>query len=486
MIMSNMNNFPYYKIILQTWRKLCPFFKCNWPLFMLFVAVFAGAFQAGHSFVEGDTFWHIRNGQWILENHQVPLNDPFSWSAGGRPWVAHEWLWDLLAWLAWHTCGRFGLWLLMLAGIIVFTLSLWVVLRRQASSLMAAILVGMVLIIVPPFWCARPHVMATAWLALCLALLIAGQERPWLLFCMVPLGALWANMHSSVMFLLLFSVIALISALVERASERYVKYLLMATAVSALAICLNPHGSGLYRFVAQAASNSLMLDNIAEWQSPDFHASYMYPFLVMIVIDFCLLLRKRPVPVFHGFIAVVTLIISLMQVRQAPLFYFSSAILMADLLPWEPELTPGYLYPLSIILVVGLCITAWPLQISWEEWPRDCEAYPAGAVSYMQEHHYTNRVFNDYRWGGYLIFHNIKPFIDGRADLYIFSGTHVFQDYLAVKYGNGEDPIKILKRNRVKTVLIPPYALLRWQLEQSNDWSRVYADRYSLVYVLND
>src|SRR5258706_12052407 len=38
--------------------------------------------------------WHIRTGEWILENHAIPHHDLFS-NVTTRPWFAWEWLFDI-------------------------------------------------------------------------------------------------------------------------------------------------------------------------------------------------------------------------------------------------------------------------------------------------------------------------------------------------------------------------------------------------------
>jgi hypothetical protein len=43
-----------------------------------------------------DTGWHIRTGQWILQNHKVPFTDLFSYSKPGGVWYAWEWLADII------------------------------------------------------------------------------------------------------------------------------------------------------------------------------------------------------------------------------------------------------------------------------------------------------------------------------------------------------------------------------------------------------
>jgi hypothetical protein len=53
---------------------------------------------------DGDTFWHIAAGQWILSHGAVPDQDIFSHTIHGAPWLAHEWLSEVVLALA-HQAG---------------------------------------------------------------------------------------------------------------------------------------------------------------------------------------------------------------------------------------------------------------------------------------------------------------------------------------------------------------------------------------------
>src|SRR5438128_595429 len=63
------------------------------PIVFIFVKLSGARTLLG----DGDTGWHIRTGEWILANRQVPSTDMFSFSRPGAPWFAWEWLWDVLA-----------------------------------------------------------------------------------------------------------------------------------------------------------------------------------------------------------------------------------------------------------------------------------------------------------------------------------------------------------------------------------------------------
>src|SRR5579863_2372943 len=63
---------------------------------MPLIFIFAKLDGARIMLYDGDTGWHIRTGEWILANHQVPHLDLFSFSRPGAPWFAWEWLWDVM------------------------------------------------------------------------------------------------------------------------------------------------------------------------------------------------------------------------------------------------------------------------------------------------------------------------------------------------------------------------------------------------------
>ena len=62
----------------------------------LFLAILLWSFAAGSGWTvllaDGDTGWHIRTGEYILNTHSVPVRDLFSFSKAGQPWFAWEWL----------------------------------------------------------------------------------------------------------------------------------------------------------------------------------------------------------------------------------------------------------------------------------------------------------------------------------------------------------------------------------------------------------
>ena len=57
---------------------------------------------------DGDTYWHLATGLWILGHASVPHVDIFSYFKAGTPWVAQEWLSETFMALAYRALGWTG------------------------------------------------------------------------------------------------------------------------------------------------------------------------------------------------------------------------------------------------------------------------------------------------------------------------------------------------------------------------------------------
>jgi hypothetical protein len=72
----------------------------------LFVALFLSRMT---QFIDPDVFLHLKIGEWIWLYGRIPTVDPFSFTRFGQPWVAHEWLFELIMYLTHRIGGVMGL-----------------------------------------------------------------------------------------------------------------------------------------------------------------------------------------------------------------------------------------------------------------------------------------------------------------------------------------------------------------------------------------
>ena len=235
----------------------------------LALAMFALCAFSPAIFNDGDTFTHIAAGAWMAAHRAIPGVDPLTYSFADKPWVAHEWLSELLLWLAYRAGGLVGVALLTgaAAGSAVF-----VILKTAARDLggPALAIVGvLVLMLLAPSLLARPHILALPVLALWVAALFtAGDRAPPLAWALLMIP--WANLHGGFAFGLALIAPAAAQSLAAAADRRSAArgWALFALAAVAAAL-VTPYGlEGLLFPVRLLGLKALA--RIGEWGPESF------------------------------------------------------------------------------------------------------------------------------------------------------------------------------------------------------------------------
>lgn len=137
---------------------------------------------------------------------------------------------------------------------------------------------------------------------------------------------------------------------------------------------------------------------------------------------------------------------------------------------------------LNLVLAVVaflFLIARWGESVLQQE-ARVAEQYSVVAVAYLQESGLVAQpLFNSYNWGGYLIWHKIPVYVDGRADVY---GDAFLRRYLHTA-DVGRDWREGLTAYQVEVVLMEAYAPLITVLIESGEWREVYRDDMAVIFV---
>jgi hypothetical protein len=104
---------------------------------------------------------------------------------------------------------------------------------------------------------------------------------------------------------------------------------------------------------------------------------------------------------------------------------------------------------------------------------------PASELAAARQAGLTGPVFNDYDFGGYLIFERVAPFVDGRIDLY---GDDFMRAYAAALAAEGDALPSLLDRYRIAWTLLKPDEPAVAALDRNPGWERVYADPSAVVH----
>jgi hypothetical protein len=147
----------------------------------------------------------------------------------------------------------------------------------------------------------------------------------------------------------------------------------------------------------------------------------------------------------------------------------------------RPHLEPPPRRVLVLTLILGVLLLGGRMAVPLHR--TDNIASPISALEAVPDAVRARPVFNEYSFGGYLIFAGVRPYIDGRADMY---GDDFFRGYLnAIRGGNTVLDAEIKRRNIVWTILMPSNPDIAI-LDRMPGWRRLITTRRAIVHVRTD
>ena len=469
---------------------------------LLFAGVFAGTYAddiaGARLFIEGDTWWHVATGQRILTTHTWPTSDPFSFTVSGQSWMAYEWLGEVAMALATRWGGLAGMAALLLGlGSAIMLLLYYYCYLRSGSWKAAFIGCALLLPLTSGFFTLRPQLMGYVLLVvtlICLERYRRGRQRNlWIL----PLVFLvWVNTHGSFVLGLFILGVYWVSGLfrfefggliAEPWSAHQRRHFAWISLVSVVALLITPYGSRLAAYPLQVAFlQPISVANIYEWAPLPFDLLMGKLFLGLLILFLLAVLALRPTFRLEEVgLLLPAIYASCMHRRFALLFIVVFTPFLATILgrwvpPYRPQKDRYVLNAVLIFLVVAGLLSFFP---SSERLARVMpRKFPVGAVEYLKQHPLEGRIYNEYFWGGYLIW--ARPgknvFIDGRADIYEYAG--VFSDYLAIAR-MAPNALFLLRKYDIDACLVEPNTPLSTLLRALPDWQITYEDKTSALFV---
>jgi hypothetical protein len=424
-------------------------------------------------FNDGDTSWHVAAGRWILAHGQIPTTDPFSFTAAGRRWVAMEWPADIVMAAAYGAAGLAGLAALVAAALIALHVIVFAHLQRRASPI---VIVGTLLALdlaISPFILARPHILVWPLLALWTALLARASEtgKPPPLWAALLL-VVWTNLHGSFPLALVIGAGLAFDALVKGNWATLRQWLVFA-GVCLVAICINANGvTGLLQPFRVAQLQTLHL--IQEWQPSSPTATPLF-YAVLLAGLGAMLWRGTRVPQGRLALLLAMLALAFSQQRHQSWFVITAALLVPPLFATRGE-SVAKLAPLALLAVPLLLVRAlWPIT------PPESASNPRSLLAHVPAELKSQPVFNEYSFGGPLILAGIRPYIDGRSEMY---GDAFVIDYNRIGNGDWDRFNEAVKRYNIRWTMLPAGdSKLMRDLDHSPQWRRIYADKVGVIHV---
>ncbi|HEY9868246.1 MAG TPA: hypothetical protein V6D08_03705 [Candidatus Obscuribacterales bacterium] len=482
-------------------------------------------------FGDGSTGWHLVTGEHVVKTSSIPRTDLISYTFPDSPWVAYQWLADVIMYLFASWTGLNGLALAVSAAISLLFLLLYERSRRAGCHFLLSVMLTVVGAVASSLhWLARPQIFTLFGVYVFVALLeshrrgITSGAR--LVAASALIMILWANLHPA--FILGFVLIGiylvsdslgflLFPALAPELGKR-AKWLIAAGCGGLAASFINPYGPGLLAYIFRYLQGIAVLEQTAEYESPIFHGqlqSTCFEALLLLLAVGLVLSRKRPA--LPQFISCVTFAaLGLAAVRNIPLFVVVALPVVAELLANARLLPAGeaaaepaawwnrlgerwqrlgrefdaterrctmHILPAAAVFVLAIAaanggsLLGLPLLNSGF----DPQNMPTGTLECLRRRNLNPTAgFNFDNWGGYIRYKTgIPVFIDDRADFY---GQRFYLEYGTVSTVS-PGWRDVLERHKIEWILFPKDSRLAARLKEEPGWKLVCQDAAAELFV---
>jgi hypothetical protein len=397
-----------------------------------------------------DTYWSLRAGQDFWRTGHVPLTETYSYTAAGRPWPNHEWLWQALAYPL-VRAGGMPLLLLVSAAIVVAAFALAHRLARGRPIVRFA-LAALTILLASFMWVVRPQ-LVTFLLLLVLVTAVVAQR-----YLVLPLLlVLWANVHGAVALggvaLVGMTAAAILRALIPSATSsidrRRALRLLIVLPVCGLATALTPLGFGMWRSIGGSVAASHHT-GIMEWQRIRLDDPYGLIVLALAIGFVVLVIARRRWLARTGWndwaitaAALALLPLALYAVRNvAPFMLVAFPAATRLLAPASASESPRTARrPANLLLLVLVAAGELAgLVFLWTRAPEKLGWRPISTGALAAVRTCPAEIYNHFNDGGFLLWFapERRVFVDAREDPYPLS---LLMEHLSVERGAPYRPL---------------------------------------------
>lgn len=247
-----------------------------------------------------DGIMNLYVGRYIAENG-ISTTDPFTIEGADRIWISQQWLASRVLYGAFELGGYGALGLLsIIASATAYAMFTWLLVRAGARPVVAgaAGLVVLAATFVNTF--VRAQTLALPLFVACGALLMMdgrsrdASPRRWL--PLIAMLAIWANVHGSVLIMVVpalgVAAAGLVSSVRRRTYRQAAMYGTWGAAVAAAPL-MTPYGLDIIRYYRSIIGNHTISDAISEWNATSFGSPYSMPFIVLLIAAIVVISRTR-------------------------------------------------------------------------------------------------------------------------------------------------------------------------------------------------
>ncbi len=449
-------------------------------------------------FDDPDMWWHLKLGEIIWTTHTIPLADTFSYTANHQASIPQEWLAQVAMFGAWKWAAFSGLMLWLFLFTAAVLIAGYGLCSLYSGNVKVAFLGAMIIWLFSTVGFAiRPQIIGYLFLIAELVLIHLGRTRdPRWFFALPVLFAIWINCHASFILGIILAAVILFTSFfsfqagsltAQRWNPRTRRMMGFSLLLSLAALFLNPNGIRQILYPIDTMLNQpLNLGSVDEWAPLNMTEERGLALLAILLCIFLLVAVRKSELFFDEFLLLaIGTWMAVSHTRMLFLFGILAAPILSRQLAtsWEGyDAQADRIWPNAVMIGASLLaiFLAFPGSRDLEEQVENQS--PLKAVEFIKVNHLSGPMLNDYASGGYLIWampeHPV--FIDGRADIYEWSGIlGEFGKWATLQ----TDPNALLQKYRIGFCLLNRQSPMVHVLPLLREWKIVYADDNSVIFV---
>ena len=514
--------------------------RVSYFLGLLSIAVLFGlvVFSANIEIKDLDLWLHLKMGEYIVQHKYVPDVDVLSCTIAGKPWVNHEWLFQVLAYLIYHNGGAEGL-IAMQVFVVSFTLLVLLLLGyNKEKQFGITFLLLLIMLVYQTRFTIRPDIFSLLFFAFYIYILALHIDKRWSIYAIFIIQVLWANFHGFFFFGPFIILVGITAETLKRRtklpwqwnksgrlSDDEFQNLKKIFIIAILASLVNPltfRGAWypISVLINITGESRIFFSHIQELQRPltwgTLLATGVYPYYkVLILISFMgFIFNRRKIDIGDFFVWLVFLSVSLIAVRNLVFFAFVAYLVSMTnygSMSWKDIAPISFInqkFQHITVCLLKVLLIVWMLNygslmslqgyFDFDKYELKSSFggitqrnYPSKAADFLVANNIKGNFFNDFNSGAYTIgrcYPNIRVFIDGRTEVY---GPEFFKYY--AKIWNKNDISNLpdaIERYHLTGALLNsimsaiPEKIISY-FYNNKDWVVVYFD-YDAVIFLKD
>ncbi len=461
------------------------------PYILVFVATLAHP-------LDFDLGWHLRFGKdfWLVG--RMIYENTYSTEMVGYKWFNSSWLLDVIRYPFWQLTGFWGHALL---GTLVPILTFFTIAKYlKLSFLQKSILFPVLAWIEYPLYLHsfRAQEVSLLFLSILIAILWKYQKtNTRLIFILIPLFFVWANIHAQfvlgIFALVIWSFVYLFLK-IQKGLEKSLLFISFTVILSFLVTLINPYTIAIYNDSLVHSGNPA-IQFILEFAKPVIFSQIWWNLVVwgiLMLVSIIIMIKKKTLGFYLPYIivGVPLYIISFFMGRYLWSMYILTIPILYVLIYYIKiknnliaNMLGATIVTLSTIYVVIKILPA--KQISNMSWGTYCSFMECSqkGTEILTSMKNPGRIYTDYNFGGWLIWNypDIKPGVDGRMPLWVdSSGYSAFVRYVMLE--NNRNYVQLAPFD---TYFIRNARPLNFQLEKLvklKKFRLVFRDKFTSIY----